>query len=150
MAARKRDHKAEYQRRKQLAQAKGYAGVRDYKRTRKQLGLKIRDTAPPKTKAQTLIKRLVSGRTSEIARLRAEARKWSSKHSHGHTSKYRTDMTDAEVRAYHRAYVEYNPDGLSRRKAARDKRRRIGKYVADWHDMEPNEWEQKYTLQGSV
>jgi hypothetical protein len=52
-------------------------------------------------------------------------------------------MTDDEVRAYHKAYVE-RVTGMSRRKAAREKRNRIGQYLADWHDLDPDEWVQQY------
>lgn len=147
MASRKRDHKAEYARRKQLAKARGYKGVREYKRTRKSLGLSRRDKTPPRSTARLRLATRAREATSTVTRLRRECKEWSDTHSHVTRSKYHPAMTDDEVKDFHRAYVEYNPDGLSRRKAARDKRRRIGRYVLKWHDMSEDEWAQKYELQ---
>lgn len=92
MAARKRDYKAEYARRKALAQSKGYTSVRQYRSARKSANIPRTATLPP--------------RLSDIARKRLESRAWSDKHSHRRNSRYRDSFTDAQVERYWRAYVE--------------------------------------------
>lgn len=142
--ARARNHKAEYAARKAKAQALGYSGVSQYRGTRKALNLPRTRRTPSRAVAVRYSPVLGLPR-SWVGSMRREARKWSEAHSHSPRSAYRPDMSDAEVRAYHRAYVQ-RVEGTSRRKAAREKRLRILNYVIEWHDVEPDEWAQQYGI----
>lgn len=149
--ARKRDHKAEYAARKKRAKKAGYSGVSEYRRARKVLALPRRKRLPPKqiirrydtvTNRQTMdVIELSPG----MSRMRREAAKWSALHSRYPRSEFDPGMSNKQVRAYHHAYVE-RPSGLSRRRTAREKRRRIGAYIADWYDLSEAEWSQRYEL----
>jgi hypothetical protein len=143
--ARKRDHKAEYAARKAKAQKAGYSSVYEARKARKVLQLPRTRHTPPKRVVQRYNPSLMSTFETGMSKLRREAAKWSNSHSRSDRSKYRDDMTNAEVRAYYRAYVE-KPKGFSRRKGAREKRRRIGEYIMNYYDVSEAEWSQKYEL----
>lgn len=145
MVKRKRDHKAEYAARKAKAQARGYTSVRETRRARKVLNLPRRRHTPPKRVVERYNPSLMDSFEARESKLRREARKWSDAHSRVDRSKYRDDMTNKELRAYHKAFVE-RPTGLSRRKAARAKRARIKSYIMDTYGMSEVEWAAAYEL----
>lgn len=144
MARRKRDYKAEYAASKRRATNAGYKSEREYRRVRKQLNLPPRTSPVPKRIIRNVRPEAInSGRTSsELSRLRREAKQWSDTHSLRKTSKYRDSMSDEEVRRYHRAFVQPVNEG-SRRERARERRRRIQEWlVPDFMDYD--EWASKY------
>jgi hypothetical protein len=95
MARKKRDYKAEYAAAKRRATRAGYKSEREYKTTRKLAQL------PPRT--SLVPKRIFAGNDPA---LRQEAREWSAIHSRRPNSKYRENMSDDQVRRYHKAFVE--------------------------------------------
>ena len=145
--ARKRDHKAEYAARKAAAKRRGYESVRETRRARKVLSLPRRRHTPPKRVLERYDSSLIDviEPSQSVGRLRREARKWSDAHSRVDRSKYRDDMTNKELRAYHKAFVE-PPKGVSRRKKARAKRQRIKEYIMSTYDMTEEEWQAAYEL----
>ena len=129
--ARKRDYKADYARRKARALGKGYKSVREERQARQALGLtrpEFRRTSTPGKGwlPDYAIAALGGGR---IKRLRAEAKEWSDKHSHVKASRYRANFSNAQVEAYHAAYVQRPDPNLSRRKRAIAKRISIYNYL---------------------
>jgi hypothetical protein len=86
MARKPRDHKAEYQRRKEIAAKAGLPSVRKYKATRKTLAL---------PRAQSF----------SIKSVRRAGVVWSANHSRVANSRYRRHFTDDEAIAYYRAFV---------------------------------------------
>jgi len=133
MARKRRDYRAEYARRKAAAKAKGYSGPREEYRARKALGFtKAFRRSPTLPKAELpdfAIARLSTD--SEMSRLRREAKEWSAGHSWVKASRYRGNMSNAQVRAYHHAYVERVTVG-SRRGRAKEKRLRIYEYLTTY------------------
>lgn len=91
MAARKRDHKAEYRRRKEIAKASGFPSVRSYKRTRKTIALPRRQSF-------------------SISSIRRAGVVWSADHSRVYNSRYRMDFSDREAVEYYNAYVAEKGD----------------------------------------
>lgn len=141
MARKKRDYKAEYAARKRNATRAGYKSVREYSRVRKEFNLP-RGTAPvPRRIAERIQPNVSAPKVSRAQRLRNEARAWSRKHSHRHTSRYRPSMTDEEVEKYHHTFVEWIEG--SRKEVGREKRRRIRDYLVPDH-MDYDEWASKY------
>lgn len=145
---RKRNYKAEYKARKRKAQRSGYKSVKEYAAVRKSLALPARSSPIPKRILETQKPGYVDSIIpSALGRMRAECEIWSTTHSQINRSEYKPSFTPEQVRQYHKAYVEY-PAGLSRRKGAKEKKKRIGAYVKKWHKVKEDEWKQKYVLQG--
>lgn len=117
--ARQRDHKAEYQRRKELAAKRGFGSVRKYKRVRKELAL-------PRSSS-------VSMRA-----IRREGVEWSASHSRVANSRYRMDFTDSEAISYYQTYV------LKADKKV--KLQRLHKYLVGNGLVTEDEWLQNYAL----
>ena len=86
MAKRKRDHKAEYARRKQLAKDAGLPSVRKYRAERKTLSLPRRTRLTP------------------ASRYRVTNKAWSDEHSRLDTSKWHPSFDDEKNRRYHNAF----------------------------------------------
>lgn len=86
MAKRQRDHKAEYQRRKEIAKAAGAKSVRQYKRQRSVL-------------------KLPRSQPFSMRAIRRASVEWSADHSHVKNSRYSPDFTDREAIDYYAAYV---------------------------------------------
>ena len=146
MARKQRDYKAEYRRSKERAQASGYKSEREYKAVRKALGTpRGAMPAPRRVMAAAAPERLNAAQAEAraIAAKRRAAASWSKKHSHVGTSAYTKRMTDSEVEAYYRAYLE-PLTGLSKKTARDEKRRRIKEYMVSQGLMTPSEWEEKY------
>lgn len=142
MARKKRDYKTEYAAAKRRAQAAGYKSQREYKAVRKSLSLPPRTSPVPKRVIESQrvgVTSAANDYSRRMSRLRREARSWSDKHSHIARSRYTPSMSDEQVSDYHNAYVE-RPTGLSRRKAALEKRRRIHHYLSRWFNLTP-EWD---------
>ena len=132
MARKPRDHAAEYAAAKRRATRAGYKSEREYKKVRKELNL------PPRT--MPVPKRVLE--LNPVTRLRRESQKWSDEHSHRYNSRYRKTLTDAEVEAYHAAFVE--PLALAGEQLDREKRKRIHHYLVNvaklvkWTDWDTN------------
>lgn len=118
MARKPRDHKAEYQRRKQLAQQRGFKSVRQYKRVRKELTL-------PRTSSVSM------------KAIRREGVEWSASHSRKASSRYRMDFTDAEAVDYYQAYVLEKGDKNAKLK-------RLHKYLVGNGLVTEDEWVESY------
>lgn len=132
MARRKRDYKAEYATRKAKAQKAGYKSVREYSRVRKDLALPRRSSPIPKRILST------EGNNPRIARLRSESKRWSDKHSQRAHSRYRPELTDAQVERYWLAFVD-EPTNRTIAEREFEKRIRIKKYLVP--DFLPGEAE---------
>lgn len=142
MPRKSRDYKAEYARAKARAKAAGFKSEREYKRARK--GLSVPRAASP-------VKRLIpaselaraDAKAKDIAKIRREARRWSATHSHVTNSQYVNRMTDAQVIAYHRAYVEGNK--LAGPGAGKAWHNRLKEYMVDEMGlMDEEEFENLY------
>jgi len=121
MARKPRDHKAEYQRRKQIArESVGSDSVRQYKRVRKQLSNAI-------------------GRRDRfsIGQIRRAGVVWSADHSRVANSRYRMDFTDREAIDYFNAYVAVQGD-------SNDKLRRLHAYLVGHDLITEDEWVANY------
>ena len=120
MARKPRDHKAEYQRRKQIAQSSGFSSVRSYKRTRKTIAL-------PKSQSFS------------ISSIRRAGVTWSADHSRVSNSRYRMDFTDKEAIEYYNAYVAVKGD-------KNDKLNRLHNYLVGNGLVTEDEWVASYLL----
>lgn len=119
MASRKRDHKAEYQRRKQLARQRGFVSVRQYKTARKTQAL---------PRSQPIV---------NIAGIRAENKEWSDEHSRLETSKWNPRLSDRKAIAYHNAFVV-------ERVAGPDKLAALYDYLVEYDLVSEDEWSENY------
>ena len=143
MARKPRDYKAEYARSKARAKSLGYRSQREYKRTRANVRaanpeFTSRTKLPPKSEVSALFGEVFSS----VSRLRREAEEWSNKHSHSPRSAYKPSMTDAQVRKYHRAFVE-KPDTGSRRRNKKQKMKWLRDYLVP-DLVDDDEWTQNY------
>ena len=120
MARKPRDHKAEYQRRKQIAQASGFPSVRSYKRTRKTVAI------PRK-------------QSFSISSIRRAGVVWSADHSRVANSRYRMDFTDREAIDYFNAYVANTGDKNA-------KLNRLHNYLVNNGLVTEEEWIANYLL----
>jgi len=118
MARKPRDHKAEYQRRKQIAQQSGFSSVRSYKRTRKSVAI------PRK-------------QSFSIGQIRRAGVVWSADHSRVANSRYRMDFTDREAIDYFNAYVAVQGD-------SNDKLLRLHAYLVGHDLITEDEWVANY------
>jgi len=118
MARKPRDHKAEYQRRKQIAQQSGFSSVRSYKRTRKSVAI-------PRTQSFS------------IGQIRRAGVVWSADHSRVANSRYRMDFTDREAIDYFNAYVAVQGD-------SNDKLLRLHAYLVGHDLITEDEWVANY------
>lgn len=143
MPRKERDYHAEYVAAKQRATARGYKSEREYKKVRKELGLPRNVSLVPKrvldmnTDQTTL-------QTAHSWRMRREAKEWSDRHSLRESSRYKPNMTDAQVERYHNAYVrditQVSPDKIER---ARRKLQALHDYLVPDY-LSEQEWEGKY------
>jgi hypothetical protein len=122
MARKPRDHKAEYQRRKQIAAASGFPSVRQYKRTRKTIAIPRRQSF-------------------SIGQIRRAGVVWSADHSRVANSRYRMDFTDREAIDYFNAYVATRGDKM-------EKMNRLHKYLVGNGLITEEEWLTAYLLRG--
>lgn len=118
MAQRKRNHKAEYQRRKEIARESGFPSVRSYRRTRKTVAIKR--TQP-----------------FSIASIRKAGVTWSADKSRTPNSRYRMDFTDQEAIDYFNAYVAKKGD-------SNDKLNRLHNYLVGNGLVTEEEWKANY------
>ena len=107
-AKRTRDYRLEEQRRNAKARELGFTSRAQMRRALRQgTWTPVRASSSPRS-------RIVGSATppptrpeiNTLAKLRRESREWSNKHSRVPTSRYNPDMTAAQVRAYHAAYVD--------------------------------------------
>jgi hypothetical protein len=120
MARRKRDHKAEYQRRKEIARQSGFPSVRAYKRTRKTVAIPRRQSF-------------------SIRSIRRAGVVWSADHSRVSNSQYKMDFTDREAIDYFNAYVATKGDKM-------DKLNRLHNYLVGNGLVTEEEWIANYLL----
>lgn len=145
MVRKKRDHKAEYARRKARAKAAGYSGVTQYRRARKVLALPPRTSPVPKSVLERTAPDTVDRITiTPDRRLRNESAAWSNTHSRVTNSQYDPSFSMARVRDYHKAFVD-RLENLSRRKRAQGKRKNIYHYLVTWCGMPADkEWDEAW------
>lgn len=118
MAKRQRDHRAEYLRRKEIANKSGFGSVRKYKRVRKELAL------PRTTRVST-------------TGIRKQSVFWSAGHSRTPNSRYSPDFTDEQALSYYQAYVIKSSDENA-------KKRRLHKYLVGNGLVTEDEWKANY------
>ncbi len=131
---RKRNYKAEYATRKNRAKAAGYSGVREYTRTRKQLGLK------PNARISPIPKAVLKDSNAKDWGMRSRAKIWSDAHSRTEHSRYKETLTNAQVERYYHAFVEDLPPGINEQKQDFIKRQRIKKYLVPDFLKDDKEW----------
>lgn len=141
--ARKRDYKKEYAASKAKAKAAGYKSQREYRKARKDLGLKGRGVSPlhKATKAKMYP---VATPPQTLRKIRRLCQEWSDEHSQNDRSKYNPQWSDAKVLKYYIAFVVRPDQKLSRRKRKKQKLQWLHDYlVPDW--MDEIEWQTNYT-----
>jgi hypothetical protein len=118
--ARQRDHKAEYQRRKEIARQSGFPSVRSYKRTRKSIAIPRRQSF-------------------SIASIRRAGVVWSADHSRVSNSQFKMDFSDQDAIDYYNAYVASMGDKNA-------KMNRLHKYLVGNGLVTEEEWIANYLL----
>jgi len=131
MARKKRDYKAEYARRRTRSKALGYSSPREEYRARKSVGL---TRVFPSLRRNELPDFAIERLTSRTPTPRTEAKAWSDRHSHIDATKFTRGMPPEQFKMYYEAFIQdYKSLGPSRRKRAKEKRRRIGRYMKKYH-----------------
>lgn len=128
MAKRKRDYKAEYRRRKELARSAGFGSVRQYRQERKRLSL-------PR-----------QGKLSPTHAIRQENQAWSDEHSRVPNSRWNPNFDDERARRYYRAFVEDHADDPSGKTESGREWKLAGlfDYVMFYDLITEIEWRQNY------
>lgn len=149
--AKRRDYKAEYARTKARAKAAGYSGEREYRSVRRALALPPRSSPiSRRVLSRSAPERLnaAASETADLARIRREARRWSETRSQLDSTKLPRGLTEKQIRAYHKAFVNNLSESKRLPKGERDANRRANAqarydyFVPDF--MEDDEWREKY------
>ena len=146
---RKRDYKAEYQRRKQKAQQAGYKSERELKRARALQARKRSAAVIPKDvfrrRAPDLFQTFEHGRRDPLYEKRRAAAQWSRDHSRQTHTKYKATMSNDALEKYWRAFVEplNRFSGVGKRNRKQRKIERLHDYMVPLV-MSEEEWQERY------
>jgi hypothetical protein len=140
MPRKQRDYRAEYQRRKSLAQSRGYSGPYQQSKARKILKLP-RDFAPIQRKdlPKSTLDRLLR---TDIHKVGEQSLSWANEHSHMKETKYPSHGSDEQKRRFKEAFVDKPPKG---RRGGKIKQDRIYAYLDDYFPRDDGQsWAQYY------